>query len=648
MGAHGRNLPTYLQTLIAILVFLAFLPLPQPIGTGLDPSWRYALSHFADHNTFTNVPIVFTYGRWGYLVRGAATPQSFVSIFTFRLVVYTVFFFLGYSRIIGTKDLFGKLSIFLALLLPLSLSEQMPMFQTEAQIVMSGLLVFSNQSFWASSYRPLFILVLGLIAGLLFHFKVSLGMYIAPSLILFVLGNTLSQACGGEPWARKLKPGLTMTLCACIGISAGVLIGSIGTSALELDLYKQISSAYASAMSRSGPLDHLFIGAGLLAVILYLAFAFAREDRSLWGFCAATIFISALTFKHAYVRPGHFLRFLIFAPVIIALLSPARSIKTGGLTSRLPQVLAFGALAIGIIYATEKYPADSQHTNKPLRSHLVLLPMQIKEKIRSYLNPETLQRDLQLISSRNLEPLRIDDKTRSMIGFDTVDIFPTEISIAPANNLNWHPRPIFQSYQAYTSDLDQFNRKYIANNPPKWILMHWGSLDGRHQLHDEPSTSLEILCTYKFVRTAKSKLFDNILLLHRNPSTVCTFDDWTSLRPAAWNEPVPVEKNKAMIASIHIRYSWIGKAAKILFRLPPVRLRIQNHSGRSIDYRIIPEVAKSGLLISPLPANSNQLAKLFQGSLPPEATTITIMSSNTWLYHGAPLVSLRSFTIEPR
>ncbi|MDR2058321.1 MAG: hypothetical protein LBP83_08620, partial [Dysgonamonadaceae bacterium] len=38
-----------------------------------------------------------------------------------------------------------------------------------------------------------------------------------------------------------------------------------------------------------------------------------------------------------------------------------------------------------------------------------------------------------------------------------VDVFPYDIALLYAYDLNWSPRPVFQSYSAYTPVLDQIN-----------------------------------------------------------------------------------------------------------------------------------------------------------------------------------------------
>ncbi|MFM5960370.1 MAG: hypothetical protein ACKOQ2_24990, partial [Dolichospermum sp.] len=69
-------------------------------------------------------------------------------------------------------------------------------------------------------------------------------------------------------------------------------------------------------------------------------------------------------------------------------------------------------------------------------------------KLQSIINQKSLS---------NLANIQLPDTIKNLVNCKTIDIIPWEISLVPANQLNWKPRPIFQSYSAYTKTLDNFN-----------------------------------------------------------------------------------------------------------------------------------------------------------------------------------------------
>jgi hypothetical protein len=104
---------------------------------------------------------------------------------------------------------------------------------------------------------------------------------------------------------------------------------------------------------------------------------------------------------------------------------------------------------------------------------------------------------------------RIDRRTLGLLRGHTVDVEPWEASIAWAYDLDWRPLPVFQSYSAYTSDLDDENAEsLLAEGGPARILRHVGmgddrSIDGRYGPFDEPITLRTELCRYRVLRTTE-------------------------------------------------------------------------------------------------------------------------------------------------
>jgi hypothetical protein len=94
------KLPTLI---ICLYIFLAFLPLPFGLETGLDPSWHYAISRAASEKFVFGRDIIFTYGPLGYLIHGSVLGQNFYPILLFRLIVELVTFCISIKTIIIQK-----------------------------------------------------------------------------------------------------------------------------------------------------------------------------------------------------------------------------------------------------------------------------------------------------------------------------------------------------------------------------------------------------------------------------------------------------------------------------------------------------------------------------------------------------------------
>jgi hypothetical protein len=88
------------------------------------------------------------------------------------------------------------------------------------------------------------------------------------------------------------------------------------------------------------------------------------------------------------------------------------------------------------------------------------------------------------LSSRYPEA-RIPAEIRSRIGAAPVDVMPWEASLAVVNHLNYQPRPVIQSYTAYTPLLDRLNARCLEwANAPDYLLYVCGPINA---LNDRPA-----------------------------------------------------------------------------------------------------------------------------------------------------------------
>ncbi len=71
------------------------------------------------------------------------------------------------------------------------------------------------------------------------------------------------------------------------------------------------------------------------------------------------------------------------------------------------------------------------------------------------------------------------------IGNNSVDVFPWNIQLLLENKLNYLPRPVIQSYTAYTPYLEDLNfNHYNSIKGPEFVLFDYASIDERYPLYD--------------------------------------------------------------------------------------------------------------------------------------------------------------------
>jgi hypothetical protein len=98
----------------------------------------------------------------------------------------------------------------------------------------------------------------------------------------------------------------------------------------------------------------------------------------------------------------------------------------------------------------------------------------------------------------------IDPRTLALVDRRPVHIDPSEAGAAWAYGLKWHPLPVFQTYAAWTEDLDRRNASALASpDGPSRILREDGSPVGRYPGWESPAAMIEMLCNFRAIRSTE-------------------------------------------------------------------------------------------------------------------------------------------------
>jgi hypothetical protein len=195
-----------------------------------------------------------------------------------------------------------------------------------------------------------------------------------------------------------------------------------------------------------------------------------------------------------------------------------------------------------------------------------------------------------------------------------VDVLPWELTYLSANDLPWNPSFLLQHYQADTHSLDQaIADRLQSQSGPSALLIEFIGLAGRHIMLDTPLAFRQILAGYELVETDYSR---NLLWVRRRvngsarPGNLRLVDT-TRMRFGEWVTP-PKSTGK-QFAQLFIRPNAVGFMRQILWKTPPVYLRLQYENGETAEFRMLPAMASGGVLINYLPRNLQDLADLLAG-----------------------------------
>ena len=211
-------------------------------------------------------------------------------------------------------------------------------------------------------------------------------------------------------------------------------------------------------------------------------------------------------------------------------------------------------------------------------------------------------------SADSVQRKKLPDDALKIIGNKSIDFFPTELGYVAANKVNWKPRPVIQSYSAYTEWLDKQDAQYFASensaqfilwefNSDRWGGNNFGEIDNRYVLNNEPDAIYQLLNHYKAVyKNSTFILFKKVTAENLEPARTVKTES------ATWNQwiKVPQVEDGIVRAKMTCLGTFLQSLKSALFKDAEFYMDCKLSNGNVIQYHIIPENAQRGLWINPL------------------------------------------------
>ena len=411
----------------------------------------------------------------------------------------------------------------------------------------------------------------------------------------------------------------------------------------------QIIKGFSSVMGIPGNLNELILYVVSTGLFLLLVGIIEWRNRRWWGMLptlglAAILFIS---FKGAFTRhDNHALQALFNVAPIVFLYTALlwSSIKKSSWQIKqikLSVVLLLGASIVGFTimgsilldgYFDLSYGTYSlkvvEHNSKMLDKAVKAL---------------SGQGNFDAIAEQGKLYVKTENPLPAISG--TVDLYPNELATVFAHDLEYQPRPVIQSFSAYTSKLAQMNAEHLKTpDAAQNILFDLKPIDGHLASFEDGLSWPEILTLYDITnidsrylllqRNARPRQYE---LEHLSESVHLAFNQWFEVPPT--QEPV--------WAKIDLHPNILGKLATAALRLPPLYMEIETADGIKTRYRTIGDVMSEGFLLSPTLANRWDFLDFavpnWQDKLNSQQVTkfrIVNEGYNSWLYPQTCQVSL--------
>lgn len=580
-----HNLAFWLVSLAVIAVSIAVIvPWNPTLPTiDIDSNWSYGMNEAVARGLKIGKDIIFTFGPYASIYSTQYHPKTYSLMMAGS--AYLSMAFAGSCIALG-KNSGQRWVALIVLLLPL-ISTRDPIFLALPliMILLVGRMLLPDGSKLKINLMSVefFVVILVISAmGLLPIIKVS-----------FALSTAISVAIACWMMYEK-KPFMAILIpLLCLGsmISFWALSGQIVKDLPQYFLFSiPLVAGYTDSMSQQGNTAHAIYYLIAVFTLLYLCFS-SPEYFTIRRVKVATLLAFSLTlfvsFKATFVRQGWH---QWIGPEFLILLT----YLLGFQLSFVRKLIAIGVVIfLWCVISYQTYP------------YLVFT-----KAIALYANTCTNTWDAVKRQSLNyslldqrfnfaLHAIREDYPLPAISG--TVDIYSHTQALVLAHGLDWHPRPIFQSYSAYEPELWQLNANHLAGmSAPENILFTVEPIDGRFAALEDGASWPLLYAHYSFL-----DLNNEYALFHRRKIS-------NTIQPLASGSIVdgsysldqdigiPNSSGDFLWAELNIQPTLLGRVVSFIFKLPRLHIVIQQKNGVEADFRYIADMGRGGFVLSPV------------------------------------------------
>ena len=580
-----------LLSVTLLVVIVPFTPLyPRQ---GLDPSWIFSMNQAVAQGLIFGRDIIFSYGPYAAIVTKEYHPAV-----DFLIFYGSLFFGFNYSMVLlllmpkKLKSLyvlllilylvgfvFSRDALFLAFPLLFSLLVYrmlLPQGHSEKIVLKPAL----QYCIFTSAFAVFGLLPLIKISFLLFS---GISAVIC-SLLFFYQKNFLAAGL-----AISAPPCFSMLFWLATGQTA-LSFFSFFTEALP------IVTGYSEAMALASKPGEIFFFLWAAGLLLYTIGKddFAPQSHRLFLFASYGLFLF-VAFKSGFVRhDGHAIK--AGSSLILCGLSMIFKLQ------RVPAVKIFAILlALYSGFHIEGFYADNSIHNTHLRifntceNAWVGLNQRLTE-------PQVFQRRYEQV----LERIRAQHDIAILSG--STDIYSFRQSELLATRNIWNPRPVFQSYSAYTRTLAEINERHLRSaEAPDNILFRLETIDNRFPSLDDGLSWPALLDNYAFNKLDRGLIYlKKRDILHKTSSYRLLIE-----KPYKMGETVALpESTFPVFAEIQVRPTFLGRLCGLFYKPSELKIKLNMQNGDIKEYRVISSMMASGFFISPLIDNTTAFAAL--------------------------------------
>jgi hypothetical protein len=569
------------------LIFLAFLSISilAPISyttVGLDASWTQAILMITEQSKIFGRDFVFTYGPLGYL-NFRILPNG-ASIFPILLIdLITIGHFLFLVRLSFEK--FDRKFWLIPALVSLVILLPWGFFADFSFTFFYYFIFWILYSYYWNDMRATWAALA--IAILLFFVKVNISLIVC---FLFVLNSIIL--------VLNQKSSLKLVLFQNILLLIGIYVGSIF---LRVDLVNYIRytipmiDGYQDSMSTiiisNNDFRVFFLAeVAVLLVFVWQVFIMRKSAKSLIYVYFLLAILLFLSFKQAHTaisKPNLFGFFLLLPMIngLLFLFIPKQYIGKFGIGFLSVLLLHLASIQY-IRFSDGGYSAAGYLANfRPIQ----LNPFDFAKKFADY----------DYANNFKNAPLQLPKHIKDKIGAKSVDILQSDIAYVFFNQLNYNPRPIIQSYSAYSKDLMRLNgSKYASASAPDFVFFKLESFREQHPMWIDTDVNFALLANYVLEEQITVGT-DTLLLLKKNGSAKPVEKFTLQIDKIALDRFIRIpEKSFPYRMTADLPYSFLGKVSRFLFQPPFLYCTLFYADGTQKEVRVVNNILAGGVMVN--------------------------------------------------
>ena len=580
--------------------------------TRADASWSAVLGFAQEHNLQFGTDIVFTYGPLGFL----ATPLVANERAGLRLAVDTLLALITAAGLVLVSRRLGTLWRGLLLATTFFLFANIyprSDLLIEAGIVCWGLLAMVETGRVADFAVSIFIAV------------AAFGALVKITLLILAC---LSAGWVGLDFSFRGRPkrGLWIMVSFVFAFVAGWMLS--GQRLLNLGTFLgrafSTSQGFNLAMGYEGSPELRWRGAFtavalLSALLLRSAFAFeagaSRMRRLVLGVWSTAIVF--LIWKHGFVRTDRYHAGFYFGAVPFLALATDALPSTRVAATLWARVIALICCFVALVTVQAVVlPGDLRFSlGEPFRS--------LWSNAERLLAPSRYCTATEQALLARRQQLQLPH-VRGVVGRSSIDMFGCDQVFVLANHLNYHPRPVFQSYAAYSAPLARLNEDfYLSPAAPDYVLFSLGAQDRKFPPLEDARVVRDLLVNYE-----PAGAEGGFVLLK---GTTKTKPDSKLLRESTARPGERIQlteyENANLWMEISIAPSLAGCARELVYQPSTIRLTVwyplsgKPHVRR---FHAPPPMLAGGFIISPLLLNNEDVLALYNGAPPTRPTAVAL------------------------